>query len=427
MALKLDLYHTLYIGISQAFLGIFAMLLIDFRKPVSKWKTRWSVTAVLIVGANLIGLLFLNFWDTYYRAGIFTVTLPYILATLWCSQYRDFRACFSIITALFVGCIGTANEMLTELLLQHSKYNEYYSFAVRTISFFLMFFILRRFSVTYRQMLHQMNRSWGTLCIIPFATFVTMLYAINNMENSVHVVVLTYGLLVVCSCSYYLMYLFFERVQKENSARYEAQLSTLQALALQSRMEAVRVAEDVIRTERHNLRHRLQTVAELVARGDKNAALDFLDAAQKRLDEQKEIRWCRPPVLDAVFSSYFDQAKIQGIRVDAAISLPGNLPVDERALAIVLANALENAIQANRALPWDEREIRCKAVSTPGIMLEISNPCTGRVFFDSDGLPITSRDGHGVGVQSISAFCKKNGAVCQFDLTDGWFRFRLVL
>ena len=427
MALKLDLYHTLYIGISQAFLGIFAMLLIDFRKPVAKWQTRWIVTAVLIVGSNLFALLFLNFWDTYYRVGIFTVTFPYILVTIWCSQYRDFRACFSIITALFVGCIGTANEMLTTLLLQHSKYCEYYSFAVRTISFFLMFFILRRFGVTYRQMLHQMNRSWGILCIIPFATFVTMLYTVNNMETSVPVMVLTYGLLVVCSCSYYLMYLFFERVQKENSARYEAQLSTLQVSALQSRMEAVKAAEDVIRTERHDLRHRLQAVAELVARGDKSTALDFLDAAQKRLDEQKEIRWCRPPVLDAVFSSYFDQAKNQGIRVEAAISLPNSLPSDERALAIVLANALENAIHANLLLPRDKREIHCKMVGMPSIMLEISNPCTGNILFDSSGLPVSQKDGHGLGVQSISAFCRKNGAVCQFDLTDGWFRFRLVL
>ena len=78
-------------------------------------------------------------------------------------------------------------------------------------------------------------------------------------------------------------------------------------------MEAVKAAENAIRTERHDLHHRLQAVAELVSGGDKDAALDFLDAAQKRLDEQKEIRWCRPPVLDAVFSSYIDQAQNQGI------------------------------------------------------------------------------------------------------------------
>lgn len=425
--LKLDFYHTLYIGISQVFLGIFVMLLIDFRKPVSQWRTRWIVTAVLIVGSNLIGLLFLNFWEIYSRAGLFTVTLPYILVTLWCSQYRDFRAAFSIITGLFVGCIGTANEMLTELLLQHTKYCEYYSFAVRVISFFLMFFILRRFSVTYRQMLHQLNRSWGILCLIPFSVFITMLYAISNSANSVTIIVLFYGLLVACSGAYYLMYLFFDRVQKENSARYEAQLSTLQVSALRNRMEAVRVAENAIRTERHDLRHRLQAVAELVSRGDKKSALEFLDAAQRRLDEQKEIRWCRPPVLDAVFSSYFDQAKNQGILVEANIALPDTLPVDEGELAIVLANALENAIHANLKAPQGQRQIRCKMVATPSVILEISNPCAGDVSFDGDGLPITRQSGHGLGVQSISAFCRKNGAVCHFDLTDDWFRLRLVL
>lgn len=425
--MKLDFYHTVYIGISQAFLGIFVMLLIDFRKPVAKWRARWIVAVVLIVGSNLIGLLFLNFWEIYYRVGFFTVTLPYILVTLWCSQYRDFRAAFSIATGLFVGCIGTANEMLTALLLQHTKYCEYYSFAVRALSFFMMFFVLRRFSVTYRQMLHQLNRSWGILCLIPFSAFIAMLYTASNFANSIEIIVLTYGLLIVCSCAYYLMYLFFDRVQKENSARYEAQLSTLQVSALRSRMEAVKAAEDAIRTERHDLRHRLHAVAELVSRGDKEAALDFLDNAQKRLDEHKAIRWCRPPVLDAVLSSYFDQAQNQGILVEANIALPDTLPVDEGELAIVLASALENAIQANLGQPRDQRKIRCKMVGSPSIMLEISNPCMGEIHFDDNGLPMAQKKGHGTGVQSISAFCQKNGAVCQFELTNGWFRLRLVL
>ena len=192
-------------------------------------------------------------------------------------------------------------------------------------------------------------------------------------------------------------------------------------------MEAVKAAEDAIRTERHDLRHRLQAVTELVSRGDKKSALEFLDAAQKRLDEHKEIRWCRPPVLDAVFSSYFDQAQNQGISVEAKLSLPSTLPVDEGELAIVVANALENAIHANLSLPREQREIRCKMVGTPGVMLELTNPCTANVTFDSNGLPVAQKEGHGLGVQSISAFCQKNGAVCQFDLTDGWFRLRLVL
>lgn len=43
--------------------------------------------------------------------------------------------------------------------------------------------------------------------------------------------------------------------------------------------------------------------------------------------------------------------------MEADISLPDTLPVDEGELAIVLANALENAIHANLLLPTKQRKI----------------------------------------------------------------------
>ena len=71
--------------------------------------------------------------------------------------------------------------------------------------------------------------------------------------------------------------------------------------------------------------------------------------------------------------------------------------------------------------------ICCNMVGTPSIMLEISNPCNGEITFDTQGLPISHQEGHGLGVQSICAFCRKNKAVCQFELTNGWFQLRLIL
>ena len=56
-----------------------------------------------------------------------------------------------------------------------------------------------------------------------------------------------------------------------------------------------------------------------------------------------------------MFSSYFDQTTNQGILVDAKISLSDVLPVDEGELAIILDNALENAVNTNLALPHGQR------------------------------------------------------------------------
>ncbi len=371
-------------------------------------------------------LIALGYFDFYARFGVLTLVIPYGLATVWCARYRDARTVFSIANGFFVGCVCGANGYLAQALFPSIPF---LPLLVRVISLILLYFVLKEFAQTCRQALRQLDHGWTILCLIPTITGLLALYTNRKyfQPDPLPAVIILFGPLLICGCAYYLMYLFFGRVQKENLAQHEAQLSALQLSALQSRMEAVRSAEEIIRTERHDLRHRLQTVTELVSRGEKEAALDFLNAAQKRLDEQKEIRWCRPPVLDAVFSTYFEQAKNQNIQVEAKISLPEKLAVNEGELAVVLANALENAIHTNLSLPPKRRKLRCRMVGTPSVVLELSNPCDNQVTFDDHGLPMAKDKGHGLGVRSIASFCQKHGAVYQLSLTEGIFRLRLVL
>ena len=352
--------------------------------------------------------------------------VPSLLLLLILSRFRGWQLVFQLLSAI-----------LFCMLIQHAAGLAYYLsggyFWILFLSYVILsagviWFLVRFLRPLFLQTLMELRRGWWLMCLVMAIYYVIVIYLIPGyvgFERSSTILKPAISLLM--AGVYSILMFHFTSIQKEMEARHSAQLSALQLSALQSRMEAVKAAEDAIRTERHDLRHRLQAVTELVSRGDKKSALEFLDAAQKRLDEHKEIRWCRPPVLDAVFSSCFDQAQNQGISVEAKLSLPSTLPVDEGELAIVVANALENAIHANLSLPREQREIRCKMVGTPGVMLELTNPCTANVTFDSNGLPVAQKEGHGLGVQSISAFCQKNGAVCQFDLTDGWFRLRLVL
>lgn len=396
----------------------------------SRYSRRYTIlmvcsTMVLVMAA--VAVLYRVIGpDTTLQLYSLIAHIPSLLILLILSRFRGWRLVFQLLSAI-----------LFCALIQHGAGMLYYlsggRFWVLILSYIVLstgviWFLVCFLRPLFLQTLLELRRGWWLICLVMAIYYVIVIYLIPGavgFSRSSTIMKPAISLLMVGFYSV-LMFLFFS-VRKEAEARHSAQLSVLQLSALRSRMEAVKAAEDAIRTERHDLRHRLQTVAELVSRGDREAAMEFLDAAQKRLDEQKEIRWCRPPVLDAVFSSYFDQAKNQGIRVEAKISLPADLPVNEGELAIVLANALENGIHANLALPLDQREIRCKVVGSPSVMLEISNPYTGNISLDSSGLPVASREGHGLGTQSISAFCRKNGAVCEFDMTDGWFRFRLVL
>ncbi len=382
--------------------------------------------AVILVMAAIATLYRAAGIETTIKLYSLIVHVPSLLLFLTLSRFRGWRLVFQLLSAI-----------LFCALIQHVAGLAYYLsggyFCVLLLSYVVLsaaviWFLIRFLRPLFLQTLMDVHRGWWLMCLVIAIYYVIIIYLIPGYVGSARDSTIIKPAISLLMVGFYSILMFlFSSIRKEAEARHNAQLSALQLSALRSRMEAVKAAENVIRTERHDLRHRIQTAAELVSRGDKDAALNFLDTAQKRLDEQKEIRWCRPPVLDAVFSSYFDQAKNQGISVETNIALSDTLPVDEGELAIVLSNALENAIHANLSLPHNQRVIRCQMVGTPNIMLEISNPCNETITFDAQGLPVSHKEGHGLGVQSISAFCQKNGAVCQFELTDGWFRLRLVL
>ena len=404
---------------------IMAFLFMDSR--YSRWCTLFIVSSVMILLMAAVAALYRAVdVDAAFWTFAVTIHIPLILLLFTLSRFRGWRLIFQQLSVvLFCTLIHHISGLI--YYLSGSRF-WVLVLSCAILSTGVIWFLVRFLRPLFFRILLELHRGWWLICLVMATYYIIAVYLIPGyagFDPRSTIIKPSIGLLMLGV--YSILMFLFSNVQKEAEARYSAQVSALQLSALQSRMEAVKAAEHAIRTERHDLRHRLQTVAELVSRGDKDAALDFLDAAQKRLDEQKEIRWCRPPVLDAVFSSYFDQAQSQGIRVEAAISLPGALPVNEGELAIVLANALENAIHANLELPREQREIRCKMVGTPSIMLELSNPCSKQVTFDDRGLPQAQKKDHGLGVQSIAAFCEKHGAVCQFELTNGWFRLRLVL
>lgn len=377
-----------------------------------------SSLALLLLGGELLLL----------RLFYLTISVPAILLTYWAANDTPAQAVFNYTTQIMVSALSASMiRWLAEGLGLSEAVHLLLLCAFYLTVIYLEWRLLRQ---PFRMLIQVIPARWGVLTLIPcvFCGYLILVSAwpgsyLENDAQRIYVYAAVVPLVFVYVAVFKSLLAQY-RIQME---RQSAALVTVQITALKEKLQKVKEVEEDIRIQRHDLRHQLQAVRELVSRGDKDAALDFLDTAQQRLDERKTVRWCRPPVLDAVFSSYFDQAVRQGIPVEATISLPDTLSLDESELALVLANALENAIHANLALPQERRAIRCKMVGSPSVMLEIANPCAGAVSFDGSGLPVTQRKGHGLGVQSISAFCKKHGAVCQFDLTDGWFRLRLVL
>lgn len=418
------LFRALFITMMT--LGMMASLT-EFRFGRRKLLCVLAVYCLWVVCSSLV-LLWLGGELLLLRLFFLTISVPATFLTYWAANDTPTQAVFNYMTQILLSVLAVS---VIRLLTESFGLSGFVNILLMCGFYFTVIYLEVRFlRRPFRMLLKVIPARWGVLTLIPCIFCAYLIFVASwpgsYLKNKLQIIYVYAAVipLVVVYIAVFKSLLDQYRTQME---RQSTMLLMVQISALKEKLQRVKEVEERIRIQRHDLRHQLQTVAELVARGDREAALDFLDAARKRLDERKETSWCRPPVLDAVFASYFDQAQQQGVRVEARIALPDTLPADEGELAIVLANALENAIHANLELPREQRNIRCKMVGTPSIMLEVSNPCTGAVLFDGEGLPVAQRKGHGLGVQSICAFCRKNWATCQFDLTDGWFRFRLVL
>ena len=281
---------------------IMAFLFMDSR--YSRGRTLFIVSGVTLLLMAAVAILHraVN-RDAAFWSFAITIHIPLILLLFTLSRFRGWRLIFQQLSVV-----------LFCTLIHHISGLVYYLSGSRfwilvlscvVLSAGVIWFLVRFLRPLFFQILLELNRGWWLICLVMAAYYIIAVYFIPGyagFDPRSSFIKPAVGLLML---GFYSILMFlFTSIKHEMEARHNAQLSALQLSALQSRMEAVKAAEEAIRMERHDLRHRLQTVAELVSRGDKDAALDFLNTAQTRLDDQKEIRWCRPPVLDAVFASY---------------------------------------------------------------------------------------------------------------------------
>ena len=268
---------------------------------------------------NMIGAeLFLQLYSL-------TNHVPGMLVLAFISRTRGWQLLFQLLSGVFF-CLVT--QHFAGLIFYISGSQPWaLAAAYGMLTALIIFLLLRFLRPLYLEVLHSLRHGWWLMCMMLAFHYLISIYLIPGYAGeALRPTVLKAAISLLMLGFYVVTFLLFFSVRQGMNAVYSADRLSLQLSALQSRMDAVRAAEESLRVERHDLRHRLQTAAELVMRGDRHNALSLIGDAQSRLDEQQPVHWCHPPMLDAVFCSYFNQAQRQGIRVDAQITLPRRLP-----------------------------------------------------------------------------------------------------
>lgn len=206
-----------------------------------------------------------------------------------------------------------------------------------------------------------------------------------------------------------------------------------QQLALQRReYEAIRQKIEFGRIFRHDMRHHMVILDGLLQQGDNDGAQQYIHELGVRLNSLTPRDWCANPAVNAVLSSYIDLAEQDECSITADVRLPEKLLYDEMDLCIILANALENAINACHGRPKEESgiDLKIRLTDNRNLTLSLANSCPQPVLFGENGLPAINQkpeEGHGFGLRSIKSIVDRYGGLMRCQWEAGQFSLRIAL
>ena len=234
----------------------------------------------------------------------------------------------------------------------------------------------------------------------------------------------------VC-CMVYLVFILYhsDKKQMEDQLQQLQKSLNLQLTQAVWEIDALRESQAMAGRYRHDLRHHLQYLATCLENGQTDQAQNYILGICEEIEAQNVQRFCENEAANLILSAFAGRAERAGISLNVQGAIPAFILVSDSDLCVLLSNALENAIYACQ--PMAAAGIPCDIdvqvyERSSKLFLQVTNPCRNTILFEN-GVPVSNRPGHGIGVQSICAIVERYGGIYSFSVQDGRFVLRLSL
>ncbi|MBU5419110.1 ATP-binding protein [Acetanaerobacterium sp. MSJ-12] len=391
--------------------------------------------AAVLTAGSLATFLFSLFWFLYKgRAFVMTfsaliIVLPVLLLSLFYAKYRDARTIFTVVTicSIMMG-VGIVGEIWKHFLSPWAEIP-----LEMALHLALLTAIARVFQEQFFLIQERFRRLWLLLTAIPLLYCeIFDLLAESARLSPYRGEGTAVVLMAVCAmmATYVLLLLFFRQLRMQLEQERANQILMAQVEMMKAQEQAILRSEDRIRIYRHDLRHYLQIADEHLRGGRYQEAQKVVKDLDEQVSKSTAVRcYCKNLTVNAALSGYLRRAEEEGIAVRSALEFPDPLPAEELELAVVLANAVENALHACQKMPEGAPRsiVLSGQVVGSSFLLEIANTYRGEIAIDpKTDLPLPEGEEHGVGTKSIIAFAHKYGVLLDCSAEGGWFVLRLL-
>lgn len=352
--------------------------------------------------------------------------LPLVLILIFALKKRVGVSLVSVLTAYLCCQLPRWVKLMFTALTKSSLVGE----ISYTVSIVLIYLLLRRYFVriandamTYSS---QTLFLFGSLPCVYYVYEYVMLIGSEVLQANIPALTEFFPTALTV---FYVAFLAAYHIQMQKRTQAELQKSVLEVELRQSgvELESMRRAETQTAIYRHNLRHHLTAIDGFLSLGKVQQAQEYIRNVHADLMAISLKRFCENELVNLLCSAFSDRAERESVRLSVDTKLPHELSISDTELCAILSNGLENALHAVSELEAPLKWIELYGdVRLDNLLIEIKNPYEGEVSI-RDGLPISNREGHGYGCQSIQSIAKQNKGLCIFEAEHGVFTLRVVL
>jgi sensor histidine kinase regulating citrate/malate metabolism len=194
---------------------------------------------------------------------------------------------------------------------------------------------------------------------------------------------------------------------KKSKREQEREILEQEIQMYENQFEIIRQSQIATRSLKHDMKHHLKMLSDLVSSGDKDAALKYLSDMGAFMDNSEVFVTSGNERIDSILNYMIGKAKSADIHTTWKIQIPEQIEISTFDINVILSNLLDNALNALSDIPNPTLEILMKY--DRGILcINIQNNCKNEQpathYIHSDFEPEKE---HGYGLRNVQRIVEK--------------------
>lgn len=258
---------------------------------------------------------------------------------------------------------------------------------------------------------------WGCVFWLPAGSIVIMLCSFLHMKSNAAQVTVSLVLFGINLITFYLL------EQQNINILLKAQNE-----AYRNQLQILQESEKKMQALRHDWKNHLYRLDAFAREQRQEEMRVYLEDAEKLLENDKKLSDTGNGTIDSMINYKLGQASRIGTTMELDIKIPEKLDISDFDLTVLLANLLDNALEALERS--EEKELKLSIRLEKGMLfLRMENTCPPPVKDKDGGYKSTKKNpsGHGIGIQNMRMIVKKYGGSISFSYKENYFRAEAVM